>query len=390
MRLQALQTRSALAEPPDEPEKPEISLRDRGNRIDKHTYSSNRAEEDNRFMDMYFCPADTSAADPQCAVSSKAACNGFDVHMVHSYVTQNGSETPDEWFSYMRELHGDMTSWDQFMHYGTTFYASDLSDHLRKFQVDGVPFMARKTSSDTTLYSLLVQTPSAKTMEIVSTTAPSSNASLFVEWENDECPVSHERSLSEIQTLSHSLSEASEWRPEQGLPTLTSIGVNIAASATTVSGIGAWLEKYGISGSASKPKLLSSSSCTVASITYTNAEVRYVSNPSARVGSKTVEHYEEMQMAAHKQYVGKGSGWDAWMDNHWCIGVKASMYMDPIAKSLTDDGVPWHGHNTKRVSSVRTVGLGGEALELNGLSDQSYLKDLNGFDFCTWDTEPPV
>jgi hypothetical protein len=390
MRLQALQTRSALAEAPNEPEKAEIELRDRGNRVDKHTYSSNRAGEDNSFMNMYFCPADTNAADPKCAIGSKASCNGFDVHMVQSYVTQNGSETPDEWFSYMSELHGDMTSWDQFMHYGTTFYASDLSDHLRKFQADGVPFMARKTSSNTTLYSLLVQTPSAKIMEIVSTTAPSSNASLFVEWGNDECAVAHERNVWDIKTLSHSLSETSPWRPLQGLPTLTAIGVNIAASAQTVSEIGAWLEKYGISGSASKPKLLSGSSCTVASITYTNAEVRYVSNPGARVGSKTVEHYEEMQMAAHKQYVGKEAGWDAWMDNHWCIGVKASMYMDPIAKSLTDDGVPWHGHTTPRVSSVRTAGLGGESIELNGLSDQSYLKGLNGFDFCTVDTEPPV
>merc|ERR1719230_719954 len=160
-------------------------------------------------MNKYFCPADTGDAPSQCAVSMKASCDGFDVHMVTSYVTENGSQTPDEWFSYMSALHGDMKSWDQFMHYGTTFYATDLSDHLEKFQADGVPFMARKTSSDTILYSLLVQTPSAKIMEIVSTKAPSSNASLFVEWADDECPVSHERSLTEITTLSNSLSEIS-------------------------------------------------------------------------------------------------------------------------------------------------------------------------------------
>ena len=49
---------------------------------------------------------------------------------VQSFVTENGTETPDQWFSYMRRLHGNMTSWDQFMHYGTTFYVSDLSSHL--------------------------------------------------------------------------------------------------------------------------------------------------------------------------------------------------------------------------------------------------------------------
>jgi hypothetical protein len=350
--------------------------------------------DDYHFINKYFCPADTDSADVQCAVDCKATCNGFDVHMVQSFVTQSGSETPDEWFSYMSELHGDMTRWDQFMHYGTTFWASDLSDHLGKFQADGVPFMARKTSSDTTLYSLLVQTPSAKIMEIVSAKAPSSNESLFVEWEIDECPVSHERNLSEIK--SHSLSEVSEQsRPE--LPTLTAIGINIAASAQTVSEIGAWLEKYGIA-PARKPKLLQSSSCTVASITYPNAEVRYVSNPGAHVGSKTVENYEEMQMAAHKQYVGNGTGWDAWMDNHWCVRVM-NEYLDPIAQSLADDGVSWHAHaggthgwNAHTVHSVRTVGLRGESIELNGHFDGSFLdlEDLTEFDFCTADTEPPV
>jgi hypothetical protein len=381
MRLQALQTRSALAGEP----KQVIS-------VNKHTYSSNSGWEDNRFLNKYFCPA--QGREPfygkKCAAVSHASCNGFDVHMVQSFVSQNGSETPDEWFSYLSELHGDMTRWDQFMHYGTTFYASDLSDHLGKFQADGVPFMARKTSSDTILYSLLVQTPSAKIMEIVSTKAPSSNASLFVEWEDDSCLISHERNLSEIKTLSNSLSEISE-QSREGLPTLTAIGINIAASAQTVSEIGAWLEKYGIGPPSSKPKLLKSSSCTVASITYDNAEVRYVSNPGARVGSKTVENYEDMQMAAHKQYVGTNTGWDAWMDNHWCLGVGQSGYLDPVAKSLTDGGVPWHAHmNNVGIVSVRTVGLGGESIELNGYSDESYLKDLTEFDFCTADTETRV
>jgi hypothetical protein len=372
--------------------------------IRKQTYSSNRGWEDNDFLNKYFCPAEVGDF-VECAVDSKAFCTGFQVHMVQSFVTPNGSETPDEWFSYMSELHGDMTRWDQFMHYGTTFYASDLSAHLERFQADGVPFMARKTSSEATLYSLLVQTPSAKTMEIVSTKAPRSNASLFVEWGIDECPVSHERDLSEIKTISDSfwsdyvptyLSDylSDHQQSHRELPPLTAIGVNIAAPAQTVSEIGAWLEKYLMT--ASKPKLLKSSSCTVASITYANAEVRYVSNPGARVGSKTVEHYAEMQMAAHKQYVGTGAGWDAWMDNHWAIGIGTNVDrdrpLDEIVKSLTDDGVPWHGHggDERAMLSVRAVGPGGEGVELNGFSDGTQMGDLTGFDFCTVDTEPPA
>jgi hypothetical protein len=372
--------------------------RSTGNRVNKHTYSSNDGWEDYAFINTYFCPADTSSASFQCAVDMKASCDGFDVHMVQSWVTNNGSQTPDEWFSYMSALHGAMKSWDQFMHYGTTFHAHDLSDHLEKFQADGVPFMARKTSSDTPLYSLLVQTPSAKIMEIVSTKAPNSYASLFVEWKNDECPVSHERSLSEIETFNQNSEQSRRLKaypqyppypppsPSPELPTLTAIGVNIAASAQTVNEITAWLEKYGISGSAST--LHNTSSCAVASITYSNAEVRYVSNPGARVGSKTVEQYEEMQMAVHKQYVGKGTGWDAWMDNHWCVGVSHSKHLDSIAKKWANDGVNWHAHTTPLVSSVRSVGLRGESIELNGLIDGSYLNKLSGFDFCTADTEP--
>jgi hypothetical protein len=216
-------------------------------------------------------------------------------------------------------------------------------------------------------------------MEIVSTKAPSSSASLFVDWKDDECPVSHERSLSEIDTLQFPPT------PSTGLPALTAIGVNIAASADTVNEIGGWLKKYGISGSKSEVK--NGKSCSVAAMTYSNGEVRYVSNPGARVGSKTVKQYEEMQMAVHKEYVGPGKlGWDAWMDNHWCVGVSHSKSLDSVAKLWAADGVAYHAHESA-ASSVRSVGLRGESIELNGLIDGSYLKNLDGFDFCTASTE---
>lgn len=277
-----------------------------------------------------------------------------------------------------------MTTWDQFMHYGTTFQVSDLSAHLARFQADGIPFMARKTSSGSTLYSLLVQTPSAKVMEIVSATKPNSSVALFVDWADDECPVSHERNLTQMHAERAQFPPSPT--PSSGLPTLTAIGVNIAATATTVSGIGPWLEKYGISGS--KSDVLKGTNCAVAAITYANAEVRYVSNPGARIGSKTVEQYEEMQMAVHKQYVGAGTGWDAWMDNHWCVGVDHSKMLDSTAKAWASDEVSFHAHKTPRVSSVRSVGFRGESIELNGEVDGSYLKKLLGFDFCTASSDP--
>jgi len=355
-----------------------------GNRVNKHTYSSDDGRGDYAFINKYFCSADTNSADFKCAVDMKASCAGFDVHMVQSYVTENGTDTPSEWFKYMHDLHGDMKTWDQFMHFGTTFQVSDLSAHLAQFQNDSVPFMARKTTQSTPLYSLLVQTPSAKVMEIVSTTKPSTSASLFTAWQDSECPVSHERSLSQIDSVSKVSFPPSP--SPSGLPTLTAIGVNIAASAQTVNGIGDWLTKYGISGS--NNELHNESGCIVAAITYTNADVRYVSNPSARIGSKTVEQYEEMQMAVHSKYVGENSGWDAWMDNHWCVGVDHSKALDSTAKAWASDKVGWHAHKTPRVSSVRSVGFRGESIELNGLVDGSYLKNLNGFDFCTASTDP--
>jgi hypothetical protein len=365
-----------------------VSSGSSGNRINKHTYSSNDGRGDYAFINEYFCPADTSSASYKCAVDMKASCDGFALHMVQSYVTKNGSATPDEWSSYMHQLHGDMKTWDQFMHYGTTFHASDLSKHLAKFQADGIPFMARKTSSSPVLYSLLVQTPSAKVMEIVSTTVPSSSASLFAVWKDNECPISHERSLTKIDSLAARPTRPFPPPSPSGLPTLTAIGVNIAASTQTVNEIGGWLKKYGISVDDSHVK--NDTSCTVASITYSNAEVRYVSNTAARIGSKTVEQYEEMQMAVHEKYVGSGKlGWDAWMDNHWCVGVSHSKTLDSIAKLWDADKVSYHAHKSG-AQSVRSVGLRGESIELNGLIDGSYLKHLNGFDFCTASTEPSI
>jgi hypothetical protein len=353
--------------------------------VNKHTFSSDDGRGDYEFVNKYFCDADTSSADYKCAVDMKASCSGFDLHMVQSYVTKNGSDTPAEWYRYMHSLHGDMTEWDRFMHYGTTFYVSDLSSHLAKFQADGVAFMARKTSQSTPLYSLLVQTPSAKVLEIVSTTKPSKSSSLFTTWKESECPKSHERDLDTISELNTADNATSTLR-SSGLPALTAIGVNIVATAETANEIGAWLTKYGISGSDSK--VSKEGNCTVASVTYSNAEVRYVSNLDARVKQKTVKQYEDMQMATHDEYVGQGTGWDAWMDNHWCVGVSHSKALDSVAKLWAADNVSWHAHKTPRVSSVRSVGLRGESIELNGVVDGSFLTHLKGFDFCTADTDP--
>jgi len=347
------------------------------NKINKHTYASNDGQGDFNFVKTYFCTdADIDSANVKCAVDMKASCSGFSVHMVQSFVTEDGDETRDEWFKYMNTLHGDMTTWDQFMHFGTTFHVSDLSKHLAKFQKDSVPFMARKTSSG--IYSLIVQTPSGKTFEIVSGSAPSGSASLFKTWVDSECPASHERDLSQF-TLD--LSDRSDG---SGLPTLTAIGINIAATDETVQGIGAWLKKYKIGGS--KSEILKDGSCSVASTTYKNADVRYISNPTGRVGKKTVKQYEEMLMKVHGDNVGLGSGWDAWMDNHWCVGVDKSVSLDSVGKLWHADGIGYHAHKSK-ASSLRGVGLRGESIELNGNIDGSFLKNLAGFDFCTADTE---
>jgi len=248
--------------------------------------------------------------------------------------------------------------------------------------------MARigKDSNGRTLYSTIVQTPSAKVLEIVSFSTPSSHhISKFVGWKDDECPASHVRSVSSFVTAGAEEDDMATFFGST-MSSLTAIGVNIAATAATVAQIGPWLEKYKISGSASTTG--KDGSCTFATITYANAEVKYVSNPSAHVGSKTVADYEEYQMSVHKKYVGQNTGWDAFMDNHWCVGVDHSKYLDATAKLWAVDGVSWHGHKTPRVSSVRSVGLNGESIELNGLIDGSYLKDLKGFDFCTADTDP--
>merc|ERR1711988_1713436 len=107
-------------------------------------------------------------------------------------------------------------------------------------------------------------------------------------------------------------------------------------------------------------EILEDGSCTVASMTYKNADVRYISNPDGRVGEKTVKQYEEMLMKVHGDKVGEGTGWDQWMDNHWCIGVDHSTSLDSVAKQWHKDGVHYHAHES-RASSVRGVGLRGES-----------------------------
>jgi len=354
------------------------------NRINKHTYASDDGQGDYEFVNTYFCDADTSSAPTKCAVDMKASCDGFAVHMVQSFVTKGGNEPPKVWYGYMSSLHANFTkSWDAFMHYGTTFYVDDLSKHLAKFQADKVPFYARKSAGDEPVYSLLVQTPSAKIMEIVSLNV--SQTSLFSMWIADECPDSHARSLSSYVSTYDALKSTTR---SNSLPSLLAIGINIPATEQTVNGIGAWLTKYKISGKSSSVETDSASpSCKFAQISYSNGVVRYVANPVARTGDKTVADYEAYQVALHNEYVGKNTGWDAFMDNHWCVGVDRSVTtLDSVAKQFAANNVSFHAHKSG-ASSVRSVGFNGESIELNGLIDGSYLKNLKGFDFCTADTD---
>ena len=66
----------------------------------------------------------------------------------------------------------------------------------------------------------------------------------------------------------------------------------------------------------------------------------------------------------------------------------SSKALDSVAELWAANNVSWHAHKTPRVSSVRSVGLRGESIELNGEVDGSFLKHLKGFDFCTADTDP--
>merc|ERR1711998_562183 len=103
----------------------------------------------------------------------------------------------------------------------------------------------------------------------------------------------HERDSELLESAM--LRSSGRLRRSSGLPELTAVGVNIAASEETVKGVGEWLERYGISGS--KATLSSEGNCSVASITYSNAEVRYVTTSGARIGAKSVREWEDYQIS---------------------------------------------------------------------------------------------
>ena len=146
-------------------------------KIYKYTIASSKAEEDGAWAEkMFGCTVRDVTDTHGCATLGKTSCLqdtlGYNLHFVTNSITAAGDKDIQFWDDVMTAEHGNMDKFDPFMDYRMVFYAQDLSE-LTKSLMDegGESAMLRSAENDggETWYSLLLQSPSGKIFEVVST-----------------------------------------------------------------------------------------------------------------------------------------------------------------------------------------------------------------------------
>jgi len=98
---------------------------------------------------------------------------GFAIHMAAVSGNTTGGLPVDQLESHYRERLGNLTAYDQFMDYSTTFYTHDLQPYAASFKKDGVPFFLaewREESTQELWYSLIFVIPN--TMYVIELASP--------------------------------------------------------------------------------------------------------------------------------------------------------------------------------------------------------------------------
>ena len=195
-------------------------------KIYKYTIASSKAEEDGEWAEANFGCALRDVTDTHgCASLGKTSCLGnslaYNLHFVTNSITEAGDKDIAFWDGVMQDMHGDMTKFDPFMDYRLVFYTQDLSEMTKNLVENDEAVMLRSSeSAGETWYSLIMQSPSGKIFEVVSTKLDLEKleahekgsrflAKRFKSWASEEESCAHTQAPS--LGLKYTAAELDEW-----------------------------------------------------------------------------------------------------------------------------------------------------------------------------------
>ena len=392
--------------------RPATTTTTRARRYTKQTINSVNAIGDGDFVQTMFgltyeTETESAVDDSDCATRAQATgLADWLSHFFTSHVTNEGSISTKSWVEYWNGLHGELGStewegWDQFMSASTTYFSPDITSFLTTLQDNGVAHLKRSYLNPldgSTMYALVVTLPFAgRAFEVHGATVDESARDSFAALGADECEAAFAvgQSVDELQQA---------WTffggvVTDGVPSL--LIVKVSEPTAALGAASEFMRSYVPEATRylTRVDAETEGGCGYEALRLTHnasvllkVEARFIHNPAARVGSRSVADFEAYTRELHASAVGTDRGWDRWLDTHVAIDVSSSEYLDATSARLAAGGIPFHAHTITsptddegNAGSVWSAGPAAMAIEFKGTYNYSYFNkdDLVDLDFCT-------
>ena len=388
----------------------------------KYTLSSSKPKEDGEWADGLFGCSFRNVTDTHgCSELGKTSCVSnslaFGLHFVHNEETPAGPRGIKEWDEYMYGLNAEAfenDKYSQFMDYSLTFYSPNMTDTLHHLVRKGTKFLVRKTadSANVTWYTAIIQSKSGKVFEITSPVLeevagvkPKHVKEWSVTGHAGECAAAHlstTYSERDYDFHYHGRFSLGHSKTSLGLSALLPIRTNIAVP--NLDNVVTWY-RHNIPSLEFKVHRKCGGHikwATVAIPSYTEQnytiEVRFVENGQAMHGDDSVSDFVSYVDSVNRNYTGVNYGWSAWYDRH--LGIMLSgCPLDDYMKNFAARGVSFHPHGRDNMTTKNTgtptdhcwtEGTAGFGLEMQGNFSYEFRSCYEVFNWCMWDTDPPI
>lgn len=251
---------------------------------------------------------------------------------VFNDLTVGETQGADWWVQYWQELHGNLTTFDAWMHNKVVLFTPDLAAFVGPLLRDNVPVLVRSSmDKDGAAVGHVAVQVQGVLFELVGpqSTLPSALQGRARVWSEDECPAAHSlprlTSLADLSALvtAAAASEDTELELRPGLPRL----VLVTTSMTTAEPLGAaaktqYAHAYRMTG-LSATVTHADDGCTVVDSAWSESPglaIRRVRNDAAPSGDKKLADFDAFMRTEHATFVeGHSGSWDRFLDQH--LGV---------------------------------------------------------------------
>lgn len=244
----------------------------------------------------------------------------------------DGIEGADYWIEYWKELHGEMKTFNGFMHNKMQFFTSDLNAYVSPMIKDKIPLLMRSSLDDEGAEVLHVSLHiQGIVFELVGPRTTFDGTYDIFEWDTTECPEAHKltTSMSVLAKLVNADTSGSTFELD-GRPRLLLHTISLTnAGLLDQDAMNRYKQLHSITGAETNLVHEQDGQCTVVDVNWSNQKlltVRFVDNVLSSTGKKTLLDYDNYVASDHSDFLFKTddtdtitsnpSSWDRYLDQH--------------------------------------------------------------------------